>query len=103
MTTNDEMIIVAQDEFDFELDLFMICLWTFDYFRFRADFFWELGINLTVFISIIYIYNKNKKTSILFFRNSPLGRPLLFCSLRPPLALVGDGHPNSHVTDANAG
>jgi len=31
---------------------------------------------------------------------------LLFCSpslLRPPLALVGDRHPNSHVTDANAG
>ncbi len=26
-------------------------------------------------------------------------RPLL----RPPLALVGDGHPDSHVTDANAG
>ncbi len=43
------------------------------------------------------------KTSILFFRNSPLGRLLLFCSLRPPLALVGDGHPNSHATDENAG
>jgi hypothetical protein len=32
----------------------------------------------------------------------------LFCSLlaavvRPPLALVGDGHPDSHATDANAG
>jgi hypothetical protein len=36
-------------------------------------------------------------------RNRPLRRLLLFCSLRPPLALVGDRHPNSHVTDANAG
>ena len=52
--------------------------------------------------------NIRYKTSILFFRNSPLWGG--FCSfaccspvVRPPLALVGDGHPNSHETDANAG
>jgi hypothetical protein len=28
---------------------------------------------------------------------------VVLLAVRPPLALVGDGHPNSHVMDANAG
>jgi hypothetical protein len=28
---------------------------------------------------------------------------VLLAVVRPPLALAGDGHPDSHVTDANAG
>ena len=56
-------------------------------------------------ICILYIY-KDKDFYIIFPNSPPaaafvvlLARPLV----RPPLALVGDRHPNSHVTDANAG
>ncbi len=56
--------------------------------------------------------NIRYKTSILFFYIIfPEFAPgagfccfaRLLALLRPPLALVGDGHPNSHATDANAG
>jgi hypothetical protein len=70
----------ALDRLDSPFDL---CLGprAFDYFHFfRADFFWELGINLTEFSRIIYIYmceykHKYKKASILFFRPLNPGPP----------------------------
>jgi hypothetical protein len=56
----------------------------------------------------IYIYIKIKEDSYIIFPGIRPGAAfvvLLVCSpaVRPPLALVGDGHPDSHVTDANAG
>ena len=77
------------------------------------SFFWELGINLAEFSSIIYILKEDFYiTSILLLYYFSGIRPcggfccfarLLAAAVRPPLALVGDGHPDSHVTDANAG
>ncbi len=74
--------------------------------------FWELGINLTEFRSIIIIYiymNINIEDIIRLLYDFSEIRPWDgFCCfarllVRPPLALVGDGHPNSHATVVNAG
>jgi hypothetical protein len=55
---------------------------------------------------IIYIY-KDKDFYIIFPNSPPAAAFVVLLvarpPLRPPLALVGDGHPDSHVTDANAG
>ena len=59
-----------------------------------------------MYIIYIYIYIKIKEDFYIIFPEfAPCGGFCCFaCSpLRPPLALVGDGHPDSHVTDANAG
>ena len=68
----------------------------------------EYKFNSIICILYIYIYIYKDKRRLLYYfsRNSPWGGFCCFaCSplLRPPLALVGDGHPDSHVTDASAG
>jgi hypothetical protein len=77
-----------------------------------------LYIYIYIYIYIYtYIYIKIKEDFYIIFPEFAPGGGFCCCYneqhfvallarrslLRPPLALVGDRHPNSHVTDANAG
>ena len=66
-------------------------------------FFWELGINLAEFSSIIYILKEDFYIIFPEFAPAAAFVVLLAAVVRPPLALVGDRHHDSHVTDANDG
>ena len=67
----------------------------------------EYKFNSIICILYIYIRIKEEDFYIIFPGIRPATAFVVLLArsplVRPPLALVGDGHPDSHVTDANAG
>ena len=65
----------------------------------------EYKFNSIICILYIYIRIKEEDFYIIFpeFAPGTAFVVLLAAAVRPPLALVGDGHRTSQVTDANSG